>query len=56
LQLEKDMGSIEPGKLANFTILSDNPLTIDPIDIRNIAVWGTVLEGRLQPVQGRSPN
>ena len=56
LQLEKEMGSIESGKLANFTILSDNPITVDPMDIKNIAIWGTVLEGRLQPVQARSQN
>ena len=52
LQLENEIGSIEPGKLANFTILSDNPITVDPMDIKNIAIWGTVLEGRLQPVGG----
>jgi predicted amidohydrolase YtcJ len=40
LQMEKDVGSIEPGKLANFTILADNPLTIDPMKIKDIAVWG----------------
>lgn len=51
LQLEKQIGSIAPGKLANFTVLSDNPVTIDPMKIRDIKVWGTVLEGRLQPNQ-----
>lgn len=50
LQLEEDMGSIEPGKLSNFTVLSDNPITIEPMKIRDIEVWGTVLEGRVQPV------
>ena len=50
LQLEEDMGSIEPGKLSNFTVLSDNPVTINPLQIRDIEVWGTVLEGRIQPV------
>lgn len=51
LQLEKQVGSIEPGKLANFTILSDNPVTIKPEKINSIEVWGTVLEGRVQPVE-----
>ncbi len=51
LQLEKDVGSIEPGKLANFTILSDNPVTSDPMKIKDIAVWGTVQEGRVLPVE-----
>ena len=50
LQLEKEVGSIEPGKLANFTILADNPVTSDPMKIKDIAVWGTVLEGRILPV------
>ena len=50
LQLEKDTGSIVPGKLANFTILADNPVTCDPVKIKDIAVWGTVNEGRLLPV------
>jgi len=51
LQMEKDVGSIEPGKLANFTILADNPVTIDPMKIKDIAIWGTVHEGRVLPVK-----
>jgi hypothetical protein len=50
LRLEKDVGSIEPGKLANFTVLADNPVTIDPLKIKDIKVWGTVQEGRVLPV------
>jgi hypothetical protein len=50
LQLEQDVGSIEPGKLANFTVLSDNPVTGDPLKIKDIDVWGTVLEGRMQAI------
>lgn len=51
LQLEKEVGSIVPGKLANFTILADNPITIDPMKIKDILVWGTVHEGRVLPVK-----
>ena len=51
LQLEKDVGSIVPGKLANFTILAENPVTIDPMKIKDIKVWGTVQEGRVLPVR-----
>jgi predicted amidohydrolase YtcJ len=54
LQLEKDLGSIVPGKLANFTILADNPVTIDPMKIKDIKVWGTVHEGRVLPVRRSS--
>jgi hypothetical protein len=51
LRLEKDVGSIERGKLANFTILSQNPVTSEPMKIKDIAVWGTVQEGRVLPVK-----
>jgi predicted amidohydrolase YtcJ len=45
-RLENERGSIEPGKLANFTILEENPLTIDETKIKDIGVWGTLMEGR----------
>jgi len=51
LKMEDQMGSIEMGKLANFTILSDNPITCDPMKIKDIEVWGTVVEGKKQEVQ-----
>ena len=51
LQLEKQVGSIVPGKLANFSILGANPLRVDPVRIRDIPVWGTVQEGRVLPVR-----
>ena len=51
LQMEKDVGSIVPGKLANFTILADNPVTVDPMKVKDIQVWGTVHEGRVLPVK-----
>ncbi|MHA4847544.1 amidohydrolase [Flavitalea antarctica] len=50
LKVEDQMGSISAGKLANFTILSENPVTCDPLTIKDIKVWGTVVEGKKQPV------
>jgi len=50
LKLEDQVGSITAGKLANFTILDDNPVTCDPMKIKDIKVWGTVVEGKKQPV------
>ncbi|MFO0912567.1 MAG: amidohydrolase [Pirellulales bacterium] len=51
LRMEQEVGSISPGKLANFTLLNDNPVTCDPMKIRDIGVWGTVHEGRVLPVR-----
>jgi hypothetical protein len=53
LRVEDQMGSLTPGKLANFTILYDNPVTCEPLKIKDIKVWGTVVEGRKQPVAGK---
>ncbi len=50
IQQEKEIGSIEVGKKANLTILEKSPFEVDPLSIKEIAVWGTMLEGRLQPV------
>lgn len=47
LKLEDEIGSIEPGKRANFTILDDSPLAVNPMTIKDISVWGTVMEGRV---------
>jgi predicted amidohydrolase YtcJ len=54
LRLENQVGSIVPGNLANFTILAASPLKVDPVRIKDIPVWGTVLEGRVLPVR-RAP-
>jgi predicted amidohydrolase YtcJ len=47
LGMEKEVGSIVAGKRANFTILDANPLAVDPKKLRDIKVWGTVMEGRV---------
>lgn len=43
---EKSKGSIEVGKLADFAILSDNPLTIDRLKIAEIKVVETIKKGK----------
>ncbi len=43
---EKTRGTIEPGKVADFTALSEDILTIDPVRIRQIRVERTIVGGR----------
>lgn len=43
---EKTKGSLEVGKLADLVILDKNPLTVDPMTIKDIKVVETIKEGR----------
>jgi len=42
---ENVKGTIERGKMADFVVISDNPLTCDPSAIRDIEVLATYKEG-----------
>ena len=48
--LENDYGSISEGKLANFTILSENPLSVNPQTIKDIEIKATIVEGKHYPI------
>jgi predicted amidohydrolase YtcJ len=44
---EKIKGSLEPGKLADMIVLSDDILAIDPMDIYNLKVDITMIDGQV---------
>ncbi len=54
LKMDHEIGSIRPGLRADFAVLDDDPYEVDPMALRDIGVWGTVLGGVPQPADGRS--
>ncbi len=50
---EKIKGSIEPGRLADFVVLSDDIFAIDPAKIADVKVKMTVFDGTI--IQGPTP-
>jgi len=51
LKLDHEIGSIECGKRADFCVLLDDPLEADPMALKDVRVWGTVLGGRVFQAQ-----
>lgn len=49
LKMDREIGSIEVGKRADFALLEEDPLTVAPEKIKDVPVWGTVLGGQVQP-------
>jgi predicted amidohydrolase YtcJ len=50
LKMDSEVGSIETGKWADFVILEDDPLSCDPVKLKDIAIWGTVLGGIIHKI------
>ena len=48
LHREEEIGSLKAGKLADLIILSDNPLDVNPDDIRLIQVLMTMVGGQVE--------
>jgi predicted amidohydrolase YtcJ len=47
LKLDGEIGSIECGKRADFTVLEDDPRTIGGANLKDVRIWGTVVGGRV---------
>ncbi|NLR90105.1 amidohydrolase [Flammeovirga agarivorans] len=45
-RMENELGSIKEGKIANFTILEENPYEVEESHLKDIKIWGTVFEGK----------
>ncbi len=51
MHLDHEVGSIEFGKKADFCVLDADPLTINPMDLKDMPVWGTIFSGVPNPVK-----
>ena len=51
IRKEKEMGSIDVGKKANFTVFEENPIKADPMKLKELVIWGTVFEGEQFPIK-----
>ena len=45
--LEEQLGTLEPGKFADLVVLSDDILSIDPVEIENVSVDLTMVAGKV---------
>ena len=51
LRMENEIGSIKVGKKADFVILAENPMKVDPMKIKDVKVLETVYEGKSFPIR-----
>jgi len=54
LHLDHLVGSIESGKFADFAVLEDDPTDVPVEALKDIAVWGTVVDGTPRPASQHS--
>ncbi|MEM7057101.1 MAG: amidohydrolase [Pseudomonadota bacterium] len=54
LKMDHLVGSIEPGKFADFAVLEDDPTAVEPMALKDIPVWGTITGGEATQAAGRT--
>ncbi len=54
LHMDHLIGSIEPGKYADFAVLDEDPLEVEPGGLKDINVWGTIVGGIAHQAASRS--
>ena len=47
LKMDDEIGSIQPGKRADFVLLGEDPTSVDPMALKDVPVLGTVLDGKV---------
>ena len=45
LKLDHVVGSIESGKFADLAVLEEDPFLVEPDQLKDIKIWGTVVDG-----------
>ncbi len=55
LGVEDKVGSIAPGKFADFAVLEEDPYVVPKQKIRDIKVWGTIVGGQVFPASAIRP-
>jgi predicted amidohydrolase YtcJ len=49
MRWEDRIGSIRAGKRADFAVLEEDPYSVEPMDLKDIPVWGVVFSGEIYP-------
>jgi predicted amidohydrolase YtcJ len=52
LHLDHLVGSIEPGKFADFAVLGQDPTELPPENLKDVPIWGTVVDGIARSASG----
>ena len=47
LHMDNEVGSLETGKRADLAILEEDPFLVNPDELKNVKVWGTMQQGRI---------